>query len=148
MQSLSGAPLAIASMVWKCWAPSKFKFFAWLLLQNMIWTIYKKNGPTTTYVSSSGGTSERHITSSMSVQQPWKSRTQWQHGPTSSNKNRRIWFDTPSLEEWWSQNVKATTKEKKSRHQVNSHPSILGNMEEEEQPRIQEWKATATTDHR
>jgi hypothetical protein len=27
---------------------------------------------------------------------------------------------------------------KKSGRQVNSHPSILGNMEEEEQPRIQE----------
>jgi hypothetical protein len=25
-------------MIWKCWAPSKCKFFAWLLLQNRIWT--------------------------------------------------------------------------------------------------------------
>jgi hypothetical protein len=25
-------------LVWRAWAPLKVKFFAWLLLQNMIWT--------------------------------------------------------------------------------------------------------------
>ena len=25
-------------LVWKCWAPPKFKFFAWLILQDRVWT--------------------------------------------------------------------------------------------------------------
>ena len=35
MNSIS--PLT-ASMVWKAWAPPKLKFFAWLALQDRIWT--------------------------------------------------------------------------------------------------------------
>lgn len=38
MQSLGSIPSLSATAVWKCWAPSKSNFFAWLLLQNRIWT--------------------------------------------------------------------------------------------------------------
>ena len=37
-QFLGGIPSVAANAIWKCWAPSKCKFFAWLLLQNRIWT--------------------------------------------------------------------------------------------------------------
>lgn len=36
MQFLGSIPSLSATAVWKCWAPSKCNFFAWLLLQNRI----------------------------------------------------------------------------------------------------------------
>ncbi len=38
MQFLGSIPSILANVIWKCWAPSKCKFFTWLLLQNRIWT--------------------------------------------------------------------------------------------------------------
>jgi hypothetical protein len=38
MQFEGGIFSSFPKIVWKVWAPSKCKFFMWLLLQNRVWT--------------------------------------------------------------------------------------------------------------
>ncbi len=116
MQILGGIPSISTNVIWKCWAPSKCKFFAWLLLQNRIWTVdrlQQREWPNNYFCQHCFRNLEtaQHLFYKCSI-----TSTLWDVIATRlgiPQLRPQNWPQTAILEDWWVQTVHAMAKEKR-----------------------------------
>jgi hypothetical protein len=64
--------------VWNVWAPSRYKLFLWLMLQNQVWTanrLLQRNGQTNTFARYASVTWRWWLTCLLSVR--WRDKYGW-----------------------------------------------------------------------
>jgi hypothetical protein len=116
MQFLGSIPSILANVIWKCWAPSKCKFFTWLLLQNRIWTadrLLQREWPNNYFYQLCFRNLEtaHHLFYECPI-----TRTIWDTIATRlgiPQLRPQNWPQIATLEDWWVQTVRATAKEKR-----------------------------------
>lgn len=107
---------ASASAVWKCWVPSKCKFFTWLL-QNRIWTavrLQQREWPNNYFCQlcfRNLETAHHLFYECPATRKIWDTVATRLGIPQLRLQN---WTHTTSLEDWWIETIRAMTKEKRS----------------------------------
>ena len=111
-QFLGLAPCSFESLVWKTWEPPKCRFFAWLVVQNRLWTsdrlpiIRWPQNPLCQLCKNQGETAKHILFKCRCYRQIWQATTSWLSHPSLVQDMGTGW---QTMLEYWQAIIKAPT---------------------------------------
>lgn len=104
-------------LIWETWAPPKCKFFAWLIIQNRVWTsdrLAKRNwdhSPTCPLCRQIMETAHHLLAECRYTKQMWNLVATWTRQPQVRPME---WKPTDTIQEWWTAMTAAAGMPKKT----------------------------------
>jgi len=91
-------------MIWKAWAPLKYKFFAWLVAQNWVWTSDRlqrrgwPHSPSCPLCRNAPETALHLLAECLHTRRLWNLIASWMAQPTLSPQ---LWRPSDNIWHWW-----------------------------------------------